>query len=177
MVAELNPEPARQAGQPGIGLAGRGELDVERSELLALEIGDHRTAERLGDELVPPAGAEQRLARGDQLLHHLHQRRGERVLLGHRVRPGAADHDGVETLDVARRDVRPGDDVAESELLRREAGKVDEAVLLLALDLGLVADLEEKDLGAPPANPQRAPNMPLRTWVATSGFSRRRRVE
>ena len=42
VVPQLNAEPARQAGEPGVGFAGRGELDVVGSELLASEVGDRR---------------------------------------------------------------------------------------------------------------------------------------
>ena len=51
----------------------------------------------------------------------------------------------VEALDVTRHDVGPFDEVPEGELLLREAGKVDETVLLLTLDFGLVTNLQEED--------------------------------
>ncbi len=67
-------EALRQPREPGIATAGRVSSTAQRAELSALRIGDHFAAERLGDELVPPAGAEERPAgRGEPLDH-----RGER---------------------------------------------------------------------------------------------------
>ena len=77
VVPELDAKAPRQAGEPGIGFAGRAELDLVGSELFAGEVGDDGAAERLGDELVSPTGTEERLARGDHLLHQRRERRGE----------------------------------------------------------------------------------------------------
>jgi hypothetical protein len=95
VVTELNVEFLGKLDHEGIRDPGWGEPNREGPDLRIFLVLDDRSAAEICEELVAPAGSENRPVVIDQALDDLAKGRGEGVFPGDRERACAPDQDGV----------------------------------------------------------------------------------
>ena len=145
VVTELDVESLGELGHEGIRDPGRSETNREGPDLRSLLVLDDRTAAKISQKLVTPAGAEHGATVINEALNDLAQGCGKGVFPGDRERPGSTNQNGVSVLDVAPTDIRVVDEVDEVELTPGDAATVDKAALLLFEGNELVPNLEEHE--------------------------------
>ena len=134
-----------QVVEDGVLRGGGGHLGHVHADFSLRRIMDDVTTEGTSDELMSPAGSQERDFQIDQSLHVIDQPGGEGIVVHHGVRTGTADHHGVRRLIAFRRHAIDRRDVDRVELGQIQARHLEYALTLVDRGDLLGTDLDEQD--------------------------------